>query len=423
MSAFDRRAAAILLAEAGMVGTAFFLPLSIVGEQIFGALLAVGVIAAWLLGARSLVPRSLLVPVLSFVAVGALSTLVSPVDGTYRSWVADRPVFLLVLVPAVFALSRDPERLMRRVLLAVLATGTFVAILGIAQRPDGFDLNHLLGVRKIPLRIDSPDGHGFAAIGTFNSRLTFAAVESGVIVLAAALGVSRLSLQVRVAAALATLLIAFGLGASFARASWIGVFLGMAVLLPMLGRRAPALILGIAVAVGGVSVLVPSVRARALSSLEKSSNTDRLFIWSRATEVIADYPVQGVGVYAFPTVAAPYYDRFDPLFPMHTWAHDMPLTLLAETGVAGLLTWIWMFVAMAGVALSALRQDESPLLRAARLGALGAAAAMFAITFFHDVLYDGEAAMALFTFAGLATVRAPPDDDPETTGASPEALH
>lgn len=389
------------LCEVGLVATAAFVPLSIAGMQISMAVLAAGVLLGLLSGARRIVPAELLWPVGGFVAVCYLASLVSPVTLPLEAWLAPRPVLMLLLVPAGIALAPDRERAVRGAALALLAAGLFVAVLGLAQRGTGFDLNHFLGLRRTPFRVPSPMGDGFSAVGTFNSRLTYGAIQVGVLLLALATALGARTLAVRVAAGAMALPVAAAITATYARAAWLGVGLGAAVLLLGLRRRA-ALVLALVVSAAAVAgAMVPQVRERAASAVRATANQDRLFIWSRAGEVIADHSVLGVGVYGYPIVAGPYYDRVDPLFPMRTWAHDMPLTLLAETGPAGLLCWIWMLAAASLVAWRGLRRSEGTS-RAIRLGALAALAGFVMHGMFHDVLYDGEAAIAMFFFAGLA---------------------
>jgi O-antigen ligase len=399
------REATIRVAEAGALTVAAFLPLSIVGAQLGGGLLLLGVLLAALSGSRGFLPRGLALPVGAFALAGLSASIVSPVDLPLDTFTANRPILLLLLVPAVFGLTSDPERLLRRLVVAVALAATLAAVLGLVQHQTGFDLNHALGVRAAPLQIEAPSGTGYAAIGTFNSRLTFAAIEAAVLMLMTALALCRIPVSLRALCAGAVAAVGLSVLASFARAAWMGLAAGAATLALGLGRRGLSVVAATAVVAAAAGAALPSVRERATSTLSATANADRRFIWSRAVEVISDHPVHGVGVYGYPVAAAPYYDRVDPLFPMRTWAHDMPLTLLAESGLAGLFTWVWMFAVAIGLSLGALRNDRPGWVRAARLGSLGAAAALLTTSLFHDVLYDGEAAMALFFFSGLSAAR------------------
>ena len=90
--------------------------------------------------------------------------------------------------------------------------------------------------------------------------------------------------------------------------------------------------------------------ARGRAGLRLSANDDRLFLWARAAEIALDHPVLGVGFGSYHLVLGPYYDRFNPAFPMRTWAHDMPLSMLCETGPLGLFAFLWLVIEALGLA-------------------------------------------------------------------------
>jgi O-antigen ligase len=138
------------------------------------------------------------------------------------------------------------------------------------------------------------------------------------------------------------------------------------------------------------------MRARALSSLRVSENEDRVFIWARVGEVIAAHPVFGTGFGAYPRAAEPFYDRADPSFPMHTWAHDTPLSLLAEVGPLGLLLYLLLWGAVINAGWPAIRGGAP-----AALGLFAGIAGLHVASLFHDILYNGEVAFALYLAGGL----------------------
>jgi O-antigen ligase len=393
------------LAEAGALVSAAFLPLSIFGANWGMLLLLAGVALAWLGGRRGLLPSDAVWPVGAFVAACLLSTFVSPVELSAKSWIGWRPVLMVLLVPAAFRLSERPAALARRAVIVLLSAALLAALLGIWQRKTGFDLNYALGLRKAPIRIEAPVGSGFAAIGTFNSRLTFSAVQSALFVLALGIGFAARSLLARAGALAVALASGLAVAASYARAAWLGAIAGAALLLVGMRRRAAVALAALMVAGIAVGAAVPTVRERAVSAVHTGENQDRIFMWSRAGEVLADHPVLGVGVFGYPVIAGPYYDQHDRHFPMRTWTHDMYFTLLVETGPAGLVGYVWIFVVVAAVAFTALRGERGRLEGGIRLGALGASLSLLVASLFHDVLYDGEAALSLFFLAGLAIAR------------------
>src|SRR5207237_1913164 len=140
--------------------------------------------------------------------------------------------------------------------------------------------------------------------------------------------------------------------------AWLGLLAAAAVLVAFAGRRsraARAAIAGAVLAACAAGALHPGVRQRFRSGFDIEGNRDRVFLWSRAAEVIADHPLLGVGFANYRRVLGPYYDRVDPTFPMRTWAHNTELSLLAETGPLGLLAALWIALAAARGLLLRLR--------------------------------------------------------------------
>ena len=85
---------------------------------------------------------------------------------------------------------------------------------------------------------------------------------------------------------------------------------------------------------------------------------------------------------------------------MRTWAHNLELSTLAETGPLGLLALFWLLIAAARMVL----RSASPF----AIGALAALAAWFTMAQVHDVLYDTKVTYALWFSLALAWSPAPP---------------
>jgi O-antigen ligase len=364
---------------------------SIAGMQLAaGALLA----GCWLRGAlaRESPVRG---PALAWAGWAALSGLLSPAPlGTFEltAW---KPA-LLVWVGFAAARAAGPAAVERALRAWVLAMALSCAW-GVAQVWTGTDLLVLLHLRRSEIVIPSPSWGGhFSPLGFFNSRLTLAhaaLVPLGV----AGAWVLAGTRRERVQGALAAAVLGAALVLGFTRAAWWGALvLGLGLLVATRSYKLLA-----ALGLGGALLLgVGPVRARMASSLSVGQNTDRVFIWARAREVIADHPVWGVGFGAYPEVAAPYYDRADPTFPMRTWAHDTFLSMLAEVGPLGVALYLWLWLSVGLAAWPALKCRDPQALGLAA-GVLGVHVAGL----FHDVLYDGEVAFALFLAGGLLAAR------------------
>ncbi len=419
-------AARLLLVE--ISAFALFLPISIAGTQL--ALLAATATLGWayLRGARARLSTPLDAPVL-LLLVAALSsdllTLHPPGPGS----TALRALAAFFVLSRALALAGPDDRALSRIVAVWLAAATLACALAFFQRRTGFDLVAALGLRAA-VRVVAPQAPGrFAGIGTFESRLRFA--HSLAMPLAMLLGIAVAGGRVRWqpwmwAVALAG---AAGIWAALARAAWLalaavaGAAAGCALATGEAGEpgeartrsglpasltdplRWPAFLHGRAAMLGGLAAITGAAallfassagaRAWGLAALHPSDNRDRLFLWARAAEIAEDHPLRGVGFGGYTAALRPYYDRLDPSFPMRTWAHDTPLSLLCETGPLGLFAFVWFMVA--GLGLPRKARDGIVLGAAFAVGAFAVVAA------FHDVLYDGQVGYNLVFALALAT--------------------
>lgn len=397
------------LVTLGLSAHALFLCVSIAGTQIGLGFAAAGLLLAFLAGHRpARTPLDL--PLVCIAAVSIASDLVSfagpPSLEMATLW---RSLIALWLVPQTLALSTDLGRDLRRLLLLALTGVALAALMGVAQYSTGFDLVHALHLRAEPRIVPVPGVDGrFVALGFFISRLTLSHVIVFLLCAAMSALLSRfVTGRARAYLLVCTLLGAVGLVLTFARAAWLAMGLGVLVLgLLQLGTaqgrrtlRTFALGLGVLIA---ASLAHPGVRHRLLSAFDLQANSDRLFLWSRALEVIRDHPLFGVGFGNYQRICSAYYDKVDPGFLMRTFAHNSALTLLAETGPLGLFIALFFLWRVARTLLSRHRAG-GPL----AAGGLAALAAVCFIGLLHDVHIDNKAMFALwFTLSlGLVTRR------------------
>jgi putative inorganic carbon (hco3(-)) transporter len=387
--------AASVLVAAGVFAHAFFCPISIAATQIGLGIAAAGLVCAALAGWR---PRRspLDVPLVALVAVAIASDALSPYGpptAAFATLWRSALGFWIVFQAVSFA----PRHAIRLVLFAAAGVAISSAV-GLLQYRTGIDLVHRLGLREQPAWVEAPGAAGrYGAMGFFTSRLTFG--HNATVLLAwigGALATGGIPVRLR-GAVLVSAALAFGaILTTFDRAAWLGLALAALVIAAAQRRSGRALLAGLALGAAAFLV-IPQVRTRFTTSFDVASNADRVFIWSRALEIVRDHPVLGIGFGNYPRVCGEYYDRVDPGFPMRTWAHNTELSMLAETGPLGLAALIWV----AAAAFHALRtriRDGYGL----AVGGAAAVAALAVIGQAHDVLYDTKVMYALWLALGTA---------------------
>jgi O-antigen ligase len=307
----------------------------------------------------------------------------------------------------------DPTERALRLIGGALIGLCLASAVGLVQYRTGVDVLNLIHLRSQPKFVPAPGvPDRFAALGFFISRLTLAngaavlvSLTAGVLAGGGFRGKARWAALGAVALALA------GILATFDRAAWLGLLAAAAIVIYFAGRtsrRARVAFVAAGALALGLAALHPGVRQRFRSGFDLEGNSDRVFLWSRALEVIRDHPLAGVGFANYRKVLGPYYDRVDPSFPMRTWAHNTELSLLAEAGPLGLLALIWVAVAAARPLLRTLRgaAPEQARERALALGALAALAAIAVIGQVHDVLYDTKVMYPVWFAAALGLAAA-----------------
>jgi O-antigen ligase len=393
----SRRSLATALVAFGLASHAFFVPISIAAMQI-----ALGVaVLGLLLDFEKPRQPPLDLPIIAFVAVCVLSDLISPFGPPPLAFATLwRPVVGYFVI--THGLRRLPPAWPGRLYLFAGAGLAIASIVGLVQYRTGIDLVHLAHLRERPALVQAPGvPDRFGAMGFFISRLTFghvAALLSTLIAGGLVSGAVRSKwLRAVVALALAAVAVTFDRGAYLGLAAASLVIVLLAATSSNAPRMRGRLLIGGLALVALLAALNPGVRGRFQSSFSTSGNGDRVFIWARAKEIIRDHPLRGIGFGNYPRVCGEYYDRVDKTFPMRTWAHNLELSTLAETGPLGLLAIFWLL----GSAALLLWRKRS-------IGGLAALTAFVAIAQAHDLLYDNKVMYALWLSVALgASARSP----------------
>lgn len=245
------------------------------------------------------------------------------------------------------------------------------------------------------------------AQGSFAHPNTLAAFLAMVLPGGLALGVSDPS-RLRPVGLLAFGLTLAGLVLSLSRGGLLAAGGAIAVMLAVRPfRRAAALtaILGILVvllgggsALGGVQeVDIVTKRLESVSGAAQGADP-RVQLWSTVPEIIADYPLFGVGAAGFASVS-PRYGLLDPYTSEpFDHAHNIPLTVLAELGLVGFAVLVWMSVALALTVVRAWRRSEG----SERALAFAVTASLVSVALQGMVDYNVRSNVIVGAFAVLA---------------------
>ncbi|GAB4262009.1 MAG: hypothetical protein Kow00122_18570 [Thermoleophilia bacterium] len=230
---------------------------------------------------------------------------------------------------------------------------------------------------------------------------------AGFLTLVVPVGIA-LALQVRgwrrLAAAGLTVLSGVALLVTMSRTGWLAGAAGVAVLTLLVPRRSLVIglvVLGIAAVYlvpGGLSVLITE-RAAGVGDFSQAEVLSRMDYWRASLRIVEESPVVGVGLGNFPqayealnTQGKWYIPGPIRVSPPH--AHNLFLTMLAETGGVGVAAGLALLVAVVSEARRALRPRGTP---AYVLGAgIVAALVAFALDNTADVTFFQNTSHAAF---------------------------
>lgn len=360
-----------LLALAGIVAS---MQVSIAAAQILLGVAAV----AWLL---SHVARGERVEAPAFfwplVAYASLTLLAAGFSADPRVSFTDcKQLVLFLLVPLVYDLARGARA--RGVLSILLTIGAASALVGIVQ----------YGVLNY-------DHLGRRPQGTLSHWMTY----SGTLMLVICATVARLlfGTRGRLWAAFIMPALLVGLILTFTRSAWVGVAVGVGVLLVRKDLRLVALV---PIAVAALVAIAPPAltdRVYSMFDLNDPTNRDRVAMLEAGAAIVRDHPLTGVGPDRIAAVY-PAYRVADAVNATNPHLHNVPMQIAAERGLPALAAWGW-FVASAATGLVAL--TRRPRHRGLAAAGLGALAAMLAAGLFEYNFGDSEFLMVLLVLITL----------------------
>lgn len=166
---------------------------------------------------------------------------------------------------------------------------------------------------------------------------------------------------------------------SFSREAYAGILFGALVLGLMKQRW--VLVALVAFLISWQSVVPTSVQERILMTYDQNeqqldtSAQDRVTIWNDAMNLFQQNPAVGIG-----------FDTYKYLHrvTIYTDTHNYFLKVMVETGVVGLLFFLWLLMKMSWMGFRLFRSAEDPFLKSLGLAFCLVMACVFVVNFFGD---------------------------------------
>ncbi|MFQ5911599.1 MAG: O-antigen ligase family protein [Nitrospinota bacterium] len=330
--------------------------------------------------------RPLWLPLSLFAFLTLLSAFFS--EDVPRSLVDSKQLFQILIL--YWALGAAPDSTWARRalhLFVIVAAGT--AILGMAQ----FFLGEGDALARRP--------HGtLGHFQTFSGVLLLATVPA--LSLAVGRGVAG---RERVFGVAASAILVLGILASLTRGAWIGLAVGVIVLLILHGRAKWLWVLPVA-AVGLYFAGPKDLKERLLLTVrfDEEASGERLRMWKSGLHMMRDYPILGIGV----DMVKPIYPRYrmkGVKRPRTGHLHSNPVQLGVERGLPALAVWVWIWVAFfrrgGGALRGLLRQEGRSPGTELMAASLSAIAAFLAAGFFEYNFGDSEVVMMVYFLMSL----------------------
>jgi putative inorganic carbon (hco3(-)) transporter len=362
------------LDSAGRLTPSGGLPLTI--YQVVLVVITLGVGRELLRGRKVSIATPLDLPMLTFLAVVALSVGMAPNHGRAALDLVTVASSVLLYYLVVY-LIRDAKQA-RYLILTLLFTAGALAVLGLLERFTGYSV---LG------QVMTSWTAGVRVRGTFKDPNIFAAYVMAAGAFAAPVVLEARTRLLRWGGLALIALMALALFVTFSRGAWLGA--ALAALLVLVFSRIDArakvaivLIVVLAVPVAFAALPQKFIEGK-LSNLQQDPSAQaRVLMAESAWRIARDNP-WGVGIGAYPDVFPAY--RFGAVRAGLIESHTAYLTLLVEVGFFGLALFLWMLGAFAARVLSALPSVRDPASHAVLLGAFAAWAAVSTQAFFYSL--------------------------------------
>ena len=286
-------------------------------------------------------------------------------DERFSDWKNYVELFLLYVVVA--SVIKDKTQV--KLLLLVMAFSVLLVNRSYYYTISTRDLSHYVDAGRYAGALGYAGVNGFAAFEVMMSSFF----------IGIAVYVRRLPVKLGILALVATS--AYCLLFSFSRAGYLG-FLAALLVLGLLKERKLLFVVAI-VLIAWQTVLPVSVRERIAMTTEGTGISqqldpaaqDRLQLWEDAGGLFRESPIIGAGFYTYG-----FLRRVGPFRDTHNYY----VKVVVETGILGLLLFLWLLGRMWGMGYSLFRLAQDPFWAAIGLGFVALICGVTVLNFFGD---------------------------------------
>lgn len=220
------------------------------------------------------------------------------------------------------------QRHLKILLWAIFFSSLLIGIDGVYQKLTGFDF---LRGAKIT---EGKDFFGISA--TFGHYNTYAGFLVPILFINLGFLLSLKKPKLAVVTVIFLILIIGNLLFTYSRGGWVSfLFVGLIVTLIFYRKHKNLLVFTLLIFVAEI-LFLPSLRERLFFIIEQGGDADRLAIWQVAFSMFKESPIVGKGIGTFMDIFQQYKHTERPLY-----AHNCYLQILAETGLLGLISFLW----------------------------------------------------------------------------------
>lgn len=323
---------------------------------------------------------------LFYIAIGlSIFTSGSLLARSLKAWITKWGEGVLLFYFARIFLTKKEIKI---ILLIMVASAVLLGIDGIYQRITGFDFirgNRLETTNYGDLAVTSAFGHynGFAAfLGVLVS------VTMGF------LGQVR-KLWQKSFLFLIFLLISANIILTLSRGAWIALLIVCSFLIIFYKSKENRLFFLLFLGIFTCLIFsIPMVRERFLTIIKSGGDADRFRIWKAAFMMFKESPLLGKGLGSFTY----YSSRYMNIVPQY--AHNCYLQIMAETGLLGLVSFIWFLSAIISRGYKKLKKNSDSLYFGLFFGFL----VFLTHSFFDTQLYTIKLSILFWLLAAFVTI-------------------